>query len=155
MQIIILKKDNLRKYFFPDYAKESYYIKDFDEYGNEEDLLSIEIVNKAWNFVSNDKCQVIENNSVVKFAPLFLNKLYVIKINNKNNFRYEFILVCNDDVKNFESYQLNGDGDYTIGSLSSSDIVKLFIPWNKRLDIFLADDCNGPPGPTILSLTTL
>lgn len=123
MQIIILKKDNLRKYFFPDYAKESYYIKDFDEYGNEEDLLSIEIVNKAWNFVSNDKCQVIENNSVVKFAPLFLNKLYVIKINNKNNFRYEFILVCNDDVKNFESYQLNGDGDYTIGSLSSSDIV--------------------------------
>lgn len=123
MQIIILKKDNLRKYFFPDYAKEAYYIKDFDEYGNEEDLLSIEIVNKAWNFVSNDKCQVIENNSVVKFAPLFLNKLYVIKINNKNNFRYEFILVCNDDVKNFESYQLNGDGDYTIGSLSSSDIV--------------------------------
>ena len=123
MQIIILKKDNLRKYFFPDYAKESYYIKDFDEYGNEEDLLSIEIVNKAWNFVSNDKCQVIENNSVVKFAPLFLNKLYVIKINNKNNFRYEFILVCNDDVKNFGSYQLNGDGDYTIGSLSSSDIV--------------------------------
>lgn len=123
MQIIILKKDNLRKYFFPDYAKESYYIKDFDEYGNEEDLLSIEIVNKAWNFVSNDKCQVIENNSVVKFAPLFLNKLYVIKINNKNNFRYEFILVCNDDVKNFESYQLNGDGDYAIGSLSSSDIV--------------------------------
>lgn len=123
MQIIILKKDNLRKYYFSGDSKDAFYIKDFDEYGNEEDLLSIEIVNKAWNFVSNDKCQIIENNNVVKFAPLFLNKLYVIKINNKNNSIYEFILVCSDTVKNFESYQFNGDGDYTIGSLPTSDIV--------------------------------
>ena len=86
MQIIILKKDNLRKYYFSGNSKDAFYIKDFDEYGNEEDLLSVEVVNKAWNFVSNSKCQIIENNNVVKFSPLFLNKLYVIKINNMNLF---------------------------------------------------------------------
>ena len=123
MQIIILKKDNLRKYYFSGTSREAFYIKDVDEYGNEEDLLSIEIVNKAWNFVSNNKCQIIENNNTVKFAPLFLNKLYVIKINNKNNFIYEFILVCNDKIKSYECYQFNGDGEYIVGSLPNSDIV--------------------------------
>ena len=35
MQIIILKKDNLRKYYFSGNSKDAFYIKDFDEYGNE------------------------------------------------------------------------------------------------------------------------
>ena len=58
MQIILIKKENLYKYPFPNNLISSYWINDNDEYGNNRDLIMIERKEDNWVLMANDKCRI-------------------------------------------------------------------------------------------------
>ena len=80
MQVVVIKKENLYKYPFPNEYISTYWIKDYDDFGNERDLLAIEKVNNVWMLLSNEKCKIIDNNEEVDSASLTLNKFYLLKV---------------------------------------------------------------------------
>lgn len=122
MQIVVIKKDNLYKYPFPNEFISSYWIKDYDDFGNERDLISIEKYNDSWSLISNENCIIIDNNEEVKSVPLILNKFYLLKILNKNSVTNTIIYTCNENDDTYESYILE-DGEYTIGSSQYQNII--------------------------------
>ena len=122
MQVVVVKKENLYKYPFPNEYISTYWIKDYDDFGNERDLLAIEKVNDTWMLLSNEKCKIIDNNEEVDSASLTLNKFYLLKIINKNSITNAVIYACNENDTSYESYYLE-DGEYTIGSSSYQNII--------------------------------
>ena len=122
MQVVVIKKENLYKYPFPNEYISTYWIKDYDDFGNERDLLAIEKVNDTWMLLSNEKCKIIDNNEEVDSASLTLNKFYLLKIINKNSVTNAVIYACNENDTSYESYYLE-DGEYTIGSSSYQNII--------------------------------
>ena len=122
MQVVVVKKESLYKYPFPNQLISTYWIKDYDEFGNERDLISIEQHNNSWVMVSNDKCTIIDNNNEEKSVVLTTNKFYKLKITSKDIETIALIYVCNENDSTYESYYLE-DGDYTIGSSSNQNII--------------------------------
>jgi len=122
MQVVVVKKENLYKYPFPNQLISTYWIKDYDEFGNERELISIEQHNNSWIMISNDKCIIIDNNKEEKSVALTLNKFYQLKITSKNSETIALIYVCNENDSTFESYYIE-DGEYTIGSSPNQNII--------------------------------
>ena len=122
MQIVVVKKENLYKYPFPKEFINDYWIKDFDEFGNERDLIQIQKTDKKWILVSNDNCKILDNNQELNNIEITLNKFYFLKIITKNSTVDAMIYVCEANDVTYESYQLE-DGEYTIGSASNQNII--------------------------------
>ena len=122
MQIVVIKKDKLYRYPFPNELISTYWIKDYDEFNNERNLASIEQLNNLWILVCNDNCKIIDNNKELKSVNISLNKFYFLKIVNKDNVTDALIYVCNENDSTYESYLLE-DGQYTIGSDPGQNII--------------------------------
>ena len=122
MQIVVIKKENLCKYPFPNELINSYWIKDYDEFGNERELISVEKVNNSWVLVSNDLCKIVDNDIELDSVSVEINKFYVLKIKSNNSITNAIIYVCNENDIAYESYLVE-DGEYTIGSGSNQSIV--------------------------------
>ena len=122
MQVVVVKKESLYKYPFPNQLISTYWIKDYDEFGNERDLISIEQNNNSWVMISNDKCRIIDNNKEEKSVALTLNKFYQLKIASKDSQIMALIYVCNENDSTYESYYIE-DGEYTIGSSPNQNII--------------------------------
>ena len=123
MQIIVIKKEKLYKYPFPNAYVQTFWIQDKDEYDNIRDLLMIERDGNSWKLVSNEDCKIVENNSEVPKASIVLNKFYLLKIYNKNTITNALIYVCNENDSSYTSYQVTADGEYTIGSSPNQNII--------------------------------
>ena len=122
MQIVLVKKNNIQKYPFPnDYVK-SYWIKDTDEFNDERNLISIEKEVNNWELVSNNKCKIFENNTEVNKIVLSLNKIYQLKINDNGNNEDALLYVYNKRDINYQIFKI-ADGEYTIGSSNNSNIM--------------------------------
>ena len=78
MQVVVIKKENLYKYPFPNEYISTYWIKDYDDFGNERELVSIEKNNDLWMLISNEKCKIIDDNIEVDSVALTLNKFYLL-----------------------------------------------------------------------------
>ena len=122
MQIVVIKKENLYKYPFPNEFISTYWIKDHDEFGNERDLLSMENLNGNWIIIANEQCKIVDNGTEVKSATLTLNKFYLLKIITKNSVTNAIIYACNPNDISYETYYLE-DGEYAIGSHSTQNII--------------------------------
>lgn len=122
MQVVVVKKENLYRYPFPNEFITTYWIKDYDEFGNERNLLSIEQLNNKWVLVANDNCKIIDNNIEVRSVTVSLNKFYTLKITTKDSVTEAMIYVCNENDSTYNSYLLE-DGEYTIGSSSNQNII--------------------------------
>lgn len=122
MQVVVVKKESLYKYPFPNELISTYWIKDYDEFGNERDLISIEQSNNSWIMISNDNCVIIDNNKEEKSVVISLNKFYNLKIISKDSITNALIYVCNENDSTYESYLLE-DGEYTIGSSPNQNII--------------------------------
>ena len=122
MQVVVVKKENLYRYPFPNEFIQSYWIKDLDEYGNERNLISIEQLNNNWILVGNDNCKIIDNNKEVLSVAVSLNKFYKLKITTKDSTTDALIYVCNENDATYTSYILE-DGEYTIGSSATQNII--------------------------------
>ncbi len=123
MQVVVIKKEKLYKYPFPNEFISSYWVKDKDEFGNERDLIMVEKSGNSWVLVSNDNCKIIDNNTEVPKVSITLNKFYLLKIYNKNNITNALIYACNENDASYASYQITTDGDYIIGSSPNANII--------------------------------
>ena len=123
MQIIVIKKEKLYKYPFTNEFISTYWIQDKDEYGNERDLLMIEKKDTSWELISNEFCKIIDNNTEVPKVTITLNQFYLLKIFNKNNTTNALIYVCNENDASYNSYQITADGEYTIGTEPTQNIM--------------------------------
>ena len=123
MQIILIKKEKLYKYPFPNNYVTSFWINDKDEYGNDRELIMMEKTGDKWSLVSNDSCKIINNNLEAPKVEIVLNQFYLLKIYTKNAPLNALIYACNENDASYTSYQVTTDGDYMIGTSSSANII--------------------------------
>ena len=123
MQIIVVKKEKLYKYPFPNAYVQTFWVQDKDEYDNIRELVMLEREGNTWQLVSNEDCKIVENNAEVPKATVVLNKFYLLKIFNKNTITNALIYVCNENDASYTSYQVTADGEYTIGTSTSQNII--------------------------------
>ena len=123
MQVVVIKKEKLYKYPFPNEYVSNYWIKDDDEYGNARDLIMVEKIDNSWMLISNDNCVIVENDTELSKVTLSLNKLYLLKIKNKELTTNAIIYVCDENDSTFTSYQVINDGEYNIGSSNTANII--------------------------------
>ena len=64
MQIIVIKKEKLYKYPFPNEFISTFWIQDKDEYDNIRELIMLEKDGNSWQLVSNENCKIVDNNTV-------------------------------------------------------------------------------------------
>ena len=65
MQIVLIKKDKLCKYPFPNELMYTYWIKDDDLFGNERNLIMLSKRDNTWILESNDICKIINQGQEV------------------------------------------------------------------------------------------
>ena len=123
MQIIIMKKEKLYKHPFPNEFISNYWLKDTDEYGNPRDLIMMEKQANSWVLISNDICKLYNNNLEIPKIALNMNQTYLVKIMGKRNNTNALIYVYNENDATYNSYQVLSDGEYTIGSSNSANII--------------------------------
>ncbi len=123
MQVVVVKKENLYKCPFPSELVSNCWVKDNDEFGNERNLVMLEKQDNRWVLLSNDKCKIVDNDKEVDSAIVALNKFYLLKILSKDNTTNALIYICNENDSSYLSYEINQDGEYTIGSSHDQSII--------------------------------
>ncbi len=123
MQIILLKHEKLYKYPFPNDLVTNYWIKDKDEFNNERDLISLAKNGDTWQLVANDICKIADGNGEVPSIAVTQNNFYVLNIIGNGTKTNALIYICNENDPSFTPYQVTADGEYTIGSLNTENIV--------------------------------
>ena len=123
MQVVVIKKEKLYKYPFPNEFVSNYWIKDNDEFGNERNLIMLAKRENSWFLIANDVCRIIEDSKEVNETDLNLNKFYLLKINSKNSSTNAIIYICNENDASYNSYEIISNGEYTIGSSPNKNII--------------------------------
>ena len=123
MQIIVIKKEKLYKYPFPNAYIQTFWLQDKDEYDNIRELIMIEKNGNSWQLVSNENCKIVENNVEVPKSVIAVNKFYLLKIYDKNTITNALIYVCDENDASYTSYQITADGEYSIGSSTGQNII--------------------------------
>ena len=123
MQVVLIKKEKLYKYPFPNELMSTFWIKDMDLFGNERNLIMLSKKDNKWILESNDTCKIVDANNEISSVNIEENKFYKLKILNKEGIETSLIYVCNENDKSYKTYQINSDGNYTIGSSSTQNII--------------------------------
>lgn len=123
MQIVMIQKNKLYKYPFPNENITTYWLKDIDTYGNERSLISLERKDSDWHLISNSTCIIEINGNKVNEISLNLNDFIKVFINDNNNQSYALIYICEENDISYSSYEVLEDGIYTIGKSNSQNII--------------------------------
>ena len=123
MQVVLIKRDKLCKYPFPNELMTTYWIKDNDSFGNNRDLIMLTKKDNAWLLESNDTCKIVDGNKEMTSVKVSSNELYKLKIISKEIVEKAIIYICNENDQSYKTYQVVSDGDYTIGSSSTQNII--------------------------------
>ena len=97
--------------------------KDKDEFNNERDLISLAKNGDTWQLVANDICKIADGNGEVPSIAVTQNNFYVLNIIGNGTKTNALIYICNENDPSFTPYQVTADGEYTIGSLNTENIV--------------------------------
>ena len=120
MQIILIKAQRLYRYPFPTNDVSNFWITDLDDNDNERNLINLEKNDVGWVLKSNEITKIIENKAEIESAPLYLDKFYFLKVNNK--LREYMLYVNNPNNPRYKTYEISAEGEFTIGSSSKSAI---------------------------------
>ena len=123
MQVVVIKKEKLYKYPFPNELITTYWINDNDEFGNERNLIMLAKRDNNWMLIANDHCKIVEDNVEVNESAVSQDKFYLLKITSKYTTTNAVIYFCNENDASYATYQIVNDGTYTIGSSSSQNII--------------------------------
>ena len=123
MQIVLIKPEKLYKYEFPNDNISTYWLKDFDAFNNQRDLISVEKNNGKWVLLSNDVCYLEFDKKRIKYQELSLNRFYHIKINEGNSIISSLIYVYKENDSTFTSYAVVENGEYAIGEGRDQNII--------------------------------
>ena len=124
MQIVLIKQEKLYKYKFPNDNITSYWIKDFDVYDNERNLLAIEKIGDNWTLISNNDCYIINSDQVkMNKVNVNINTIYQLRI-RENDIEVNALLYIHEETKtNHTSYIIGQNKEYSIGSASDQNIL--------------------------------
>ncbi len=123
MQVVMIQKNKLYKYPFPNENITTYWLKDIDIYGNERSLVSLEKKASGWYLISNSTCIIENNGAKVNEISLSLNDFIKVLINDNNNESYAIIYICEENDISYSSYEVLEDNIYTIGKSSNQNII--------------------------------
>lgn len=125
MQIVVVKKDKLLKYPFPNENISMYWIKDYDDNFNERNIAAIERRDNKWMLICNDTSEIDNNGSIVSEMTISLNHFYKLNLKDKNTNNQSTILiyVCNENDASYTSFEFLSDGQYRIGRDQTQDII--------------------------------
>ena len=123
MQIVLIKKDKLCKYPFPNELMYTYWIKDDDLFGNERNLIMLSKRDNTWILESNDICKIINQGQEVPTVNVESNTFYKLSMLGKGSNESALIYICNENDRSFKAYQVTSNGDYTIGSSTTQNII--------------------------------
>ena len=68
MVLYLIKQERYYRMLLPDRVKGQYWVKDFDEKGNERNLLSIEAVGSEWIIKSNRRAAIVGGRNCKKYG---------------------------------------------------------------------------------------
>lgn len=122
MRVSLLKNDIIKNLILPIKIQGSYWLTDYDEDGNEINLVNIEATEDGWKIVSNDDVFCLNNNKRISSVILREYNFYSIKDNTNEKF---IIVYCSPTSESsYKCYQLDSlmDG-ITIGSDPRNDII--------------------------------
>ena len=118
MKILILKKERIIPTILPNTIYGDFQIKDFDENGNQIDLLTIREENSKWVLNGTEETDIIMNNQ--KVFSVSLSDYFCCEIKTRKN-DYNYYLYCLPSYENTTLYQVT-DASILIGN-NNSDII--------------------------------
>lgn len=122
MRVSLIKNTEIKDLILPKQITGSYWITDYDENGNEKNLMNIEATEEGWKVVSNSDVFCILNDRKISSVLLKEYNFYPIKDKNDDSLMLIYCSPVNDPT--FKLYEINSlvDG-ITIGSDFRNDIV--------------------------------
>ena len=124
MQIVLIKSNRLYKTDFPNNNISTYWIKDFDDNNNVRNLISLDKKGEDWYIFSNDVCYLSANEKQVRQTKLEKNTFYTMKIVDENrSISSALLYIYEENDASFASYAVTENGEYTIGSDPTSNIM--------------------------------
>ena len=121
MRVSLIKNNIIKDLILPNKITGSYWITDYDENGNEENLINIEATDDGWKVVRNEDVFCILNDKKISSVLLREYNFYPIKNRNDNTLMLIYCSPVNDQTYRF--YEINSlvEG-ITIGNDSRCDI---------------------------------
>ena len=125
MQVVIIKKDKIYKYPYPNENINVYWLEDINEFGSQRQLISIEKKNNSWFVISNENCIIEKETQEINELPLVNNNFIKLKIksNQNQNTEYAILFTYQENDPLYTSYEIIKDGDYIIGRNSLCSII--------------------------------
>lgn len=123
MQIVLMKKEKLCKYPFPNEFINTCWIKDTDSFGNERNLVMLSRKDNNWILESSDICKIVDQGHEIPSVNVEINTFYKLVISVKGNNEDALIYVCNENDRSYKTYQVTSNGDYSIGSSTTQNII--------------------------------
>lgn len=123
MQVMVIKKEKIHKFPFPNENITNYWIKDIDESGDERDLIRIEKKNNSWYLISNEQCSIDSNGTEIQEQKLSLDNFIKLKINDNKVITYALLYVCEENTQDYKVYEVSKDDTYTIGKDPTQTII--------------------------------
>ena len=121
MRVSLIKNNIIKDLILPRKVSGSYWITDYDENGNEENLVNIEATEEGWKVVSNEDVFCILNDKKISSVLLKEYSFYPIKNKTDNSFMLIYCSPINDQTYKF--YEINSIvNGITIGNDSRCDI---------------------------------
>lgn len=120
MLVSLIKGTKINNLTLPNRIIGNYWITDYDDNNNEQNLISIEAIDGNWKLISNDDISIIENNKEQDFVYLKEYAFYLLKIKETNTY---LLLYCSPvyDYTN-KRYIINASQELTIGNNEANAI---------------------------------
>ncbi len=120
MLVSLIKSKKINTLTLPNRIIGNYWVTDYDDNNNEQNLISIEAIDGRWRLVSNDDICVVENNVEKEFVYLREYSFYLLKIKDSKSY---LLLYCSPVYdKTNKRYLVEPNQEMTIGNSDKCSI---------------------------------
>ncbi len=124
MVLYLIKQERYYRMLLPDRVKGQYWVKDFDEKGNERNLLSIEAVGSEWIIKSNRRAAIVDGrNAIVRSTVVKPMSFFNIRIADYSHRVILFAEPITPDRGTYFKFMLRQGASLRIGRDNSNEIV--------------------------------
>ncbi len=120
MLVSLIKGKKINTITLPNRIVGSYWVTDYDDNNNEQNLISIEAIDGQWRLISNDDICVVENNSERDYVNLREYTFYLLKIRQDKSYLLLYVSPVYDETN--RRYYVDANQELTIGNDSHNDI---------------------------------
>lgn len=123
MKVALLKNTEIITVNLPNRTVGSYWVIDYDDNGNQNNLIGIEGVDGYWRMNSNDDVGILNNNMFIDDIILKENEFYLLKSKNKDT---SYLVYCySSNINSFSYYNITDklNEGIVIGSGNNCQII--------------------------------